>query len=255
MISVLFALFGVIFGSFANVVILRDDRRASILTGRSECMHCHHELQWYELIPVLSYVSQGGKCRACHKHISLQYPLVELAMGGLFYFASTLSVTVFPAALLAISFFFFFCACIIDLRTQLIPVEYVLVAGVVGGLAQILLKTDLQSLVIGIVAGAGILAVIKYGWRLLMHQDGMGEGDIWLGGALGALCPYPIILVALVSAIFAGAVLGIVITSVKKGNWERAIPFGPFLFFGALVALVWGNQLVTWYTGMSGITF
>jgi len=255
MIPALFAIFGVIFGSFANVVILRDDRRSSILTGRSECPHCHHILQWYELIPVLSYFAQGGKCRSCHKKISMQYPLVEIAMGVLFFFAATLTGNIGIALCFAFSFFFFFCACVIDLRTQLIPVEYVLIGGGLAVLAQVLLKTTALNILIGVVVGGGVLAIVKYGWLLLMRQDGMGEGDLWLGAALGALCPYPSIFVTLVAAIFAGAIFGVVFTVIKKRSWESAIPFGPFLFMGALLALLWGNQLISWYTSMSGITF
>jgi len=255
MIVFFFTLLGVIFGSFANVVILRDDRRASILTGRSECPHCHHILEWYELIPVLSYLIQGGKCRSCHKKISIQYPLVEIGMGCLFLLAASFTSNVVIAVLLAFSLFFFCCACIIDLRTQLIPVEYVLIGGVLGGSAQLLLKTGWVNILLGIAVGAGVLIVVKYAWLLLMREDGMGEGDLWLGGALGALCAYPSIIVTLVAAILVGAIIGVVVLAIKKKSWETAIPFGPFLFLGAVAALLWGNQLISWYTNMSGITF
>ena len=242
-------LFGVLFGSFANVVIFRDDKRKSILTGRSECPSCKHVLTWYELIPVLSYLIQGGRCRSCKNALSVQYPLVEIGMGVLFALAYSISnqgwVVFF---FLAVAFFFFFVSAIIDLRTQFLPIEYVVIAGVTGALGQFFLKISLQDIGLGILVGAGSLALVRIIWFLAMKQEGMGEGDIWLGGALGAFIAYPSILVALVSAIFIGAIVGSLLAIVQKKTLGYAIPFGPFLLLGTIIAIFWGEMLIRWYT-------
>lgn len=249
------ALFGLIFGSFANVLILRDNRRRSILTGRSECPHCKHELAWYELIPVVSFVIQGGKCRACRKPISWQYPLVELAAAGLAVLAFQIGyidhANALGAVLLFASLLLFLVMSGIDIRTQTVWPEYTVIAGLLGGLSY--LYPNYQ--VLGAVVGAGSLLLVSAIWKVLFKQDGMGEGDAWIAGAIGLIVGYPLILVALFGAIFSGALSGVLAIAGKKGSLEARIPFGPFLFLGLLIALLWGNQLIAWYTGISGITF
>jgi prepilin signal peptidase PulO-like enzyme (type II secretory pathway) len=249
------AVIGVIFGSFANVVILRDNNRTSIVKGRSACPYCHHTLQWYELIPLLSFFIQGAKCRSCKHALSWQYPLGEAAMGTLFVLAFFLTGTNFlVGAFLAASLFFFFVVTVIDWRTQMIPVEYVLIGGALGGVSYLLHGGQWVDLVWGAIAGGGLLAGVRILWKLVMHQDGMGEGDLWFGLGLGLLCGYPVILVTLVTAVMAGAVGGIIVMLLTKKGAETAVPFGPFLFLGSLVALMWGQQLIAWYTVISGIT-
>lgn len=248
------AIFGLVFGSFANVLILRDTARKSILTGRSACPHCKHELSWYELIPVLSFLTQGGKCRNCHKPISWQYPLVEIGMAALFVLAAWLGGGLTLASVLyMVSFLLLFVASVIDLRTRMVPVEYIVVAAIAASGGQLLNGTSFSTLGWGLLLGAGFLALVRYGWKLALGQEGMGEGDIWLGGALGLLCGSPLIIVTLILAIFAGAILGLIGTGMKKASLTTALPFGPFLFLGAVAALLWGERLIAWYTAMSGL--
>ncbi len=247
------AVLGLIIGSFLNVVVLRDKSRRSILTGRSACPHCHHTLTWYELIPVLSFVLQMGKCRSCKRPISWQYPVVELLTGlltlftvwfGLIYLESPLyafCLTVAAWLLLVVS--------IIDLKTQMVSIEYVVAAGLLGGggaIASNLLSW--QSALLGMAAGAFALAFVIAVWWLATKEIGMGDGDLWIIGAIGFMVGYPSIWVALVTAVVTGAIVGVAYIALKGKKINAAIPFGPFLFVGALTALLWGECLIDWYT-------
>jgi leader peptidase (prepilin peptidase)/N-methyltransferase len=158
-----------------------------------------------------------------------------------------------PAVVLAASFFFLLIASVIDLRTKMIPVEYVLVAGFFGGISQITQGVSIMSILLGILVGAGALAAVRLLWFLAMKEEGMGEGDLWLGGALGAVTAYPLVIVVLIGAVLIGAVIGILVTLLRKTTLQYALPFGPFLFLGALIALLWGESLIHWYTTLSGI--
>ncbi len=246
-----FAIFGLVFGSFANVLILRDDRRKSILTDRSACPHCKHVLSWYELVPVFSWLIQGGKCRSCKKSISSQYPLVELASSLLFVLAASLVPdSLVKASLLAAALLSLLVVSVIDLKTQMVPVEYVVAAGVLGLFSQVG-----ERPLLGLLVGAGSLLVITYGWKFAFKKEGMGEGDSWISGALGLIAGYPLIIPAMVVAVFAGALGGVVLLLLTKRTLEAKIPFGPFLFLGLIASLLWGERLLSWYTSFSSISF
>ena len=244
--------FGLIFGSFANVLIARDKARASIWKGRSRCPHCHHPLAWYDLIPVASFVLLAGRCRYCRRPISRQYPLVELAVAALALLSIryglidrgslVLTAGLFTAGLLLVV------VSVIDILTMEVPLEYCLAAGAIGGGAML----ASHSLTIaqagwGVVAGAGTLAAVLYGWKLLFHQDGMGAGDIWLAGSLGAVVGYPLVWVSLMAAVMLGAFVGIGMLMASRGTLKTPIPFGPFLFLGALLSLQVGQMVIDWY--------
>lgn len=137
---------------------------------------------------------------------------------------------------------------VIDIRSLEVPVEYVVVAGILGGISAWygLNATELH-LLLGAVIGAGSLAAVLLIWKLITKQDGMGEGDLWIAGAIGAIVGYPAIFVALMVAVFSGAVIGSISVALQKKKFSTAVPFGPFLFLGALIALLWGQRLIDWY--------
>lgn len=239
-------------GSFLNVVVVRDNKRKSILIGRSECPSCKHVLAWYELIPVVSFLLQGAKCRSCKKPLSWQYPLAELVTAALSLFVTWYSLIYYHSYTLligmAVACGLFLVVAGIDLLTMEIPIDYVVIAGVVGGLARGLSGTlTWQEVGLGIVTGAGAIAFVLYGWRLLFKQDGMGTGDIWMAGALGAVIGYPLSFAMLLYAVAAGAIIGLIAVAIHKKGFEAKLPFGPFLFLGFLLALVWGQFLLQWY--------
>lgn len=245
-------LLGLVFGSFANVLILRDDDRMSILTGRSRCPHCKHALRWYELLPVLSFILQGGRCRACKHAISWQYPLVELMAGGLagiicqyalLHGAWVAGIGLFVAALL-----FLVISCI-DIRTMTVPIDYCVAAGVIGALSRwISGELSLAHIGYGLLIGAGSIVIVTVVWRLLFKQEGMGSGDAWIAGSIGMVVGYPGIVISLLAAVFLGAIVGVMLVGLSRKSLQTAVPFGPFLSLGLLVGLFWGQRVWDWYT-------
>jgi leader peptidase (prepilin peptidase)/N-methyltransferase len=246
------AIFGAIIGSFLNVVVLRDNRRSTIMTGRSECMHCGHVLQWYELIPLVSFLVQGGKCRACKKKLSWQYPLGEILTAGLAVFSVWYGFVERGSLVLAVGTFLalasFFVLSATDFRTMEVRPDYAITAAIFGGGAQILSgNLTWTSVVYGLLLGGGVIFILAYGWKLLTGRLGMGEGDIWIAAAVGALVGYPGIIPALFLAVGIGAVAGILFALKSRKGLAIEMPFGPYLAIGGLLALVWGQLLLNWY--------
>lgn len=242
---------GLLMGSFANVLILRDDRLKSVVTGRSECPHCHRPLGPLDLVPVLSWLALRGKCRTCKAPISWQYPLVELTMGLLAYLSVTVGYLELGSAWLAASWFIsaFFLLIITgtDIRTQMLRVEYTVVVALVAAVGNLVSRfLTWQSMLTGLLVGAGTIAILAYGWKLATGTMGMGEGDIWLAAALGVLVGWPNMVALLVCAVGIGALVGLPVL-LRKGQ-GITLPFGPFLILGALVSLtVVGSQILRWY--------
>ena len=245
------SLLGLLLGSFANVLVLRDDRRASIVTGRSECPNCKQLLTWYELVPVISFLILRGRCRSCGKPISWQYPLVELVSSGLWLFATyygfVLHGSLLAAVFLGLCLSALLVISVIDIRTQMVAAEYCIVAGLLGGFASLTLGVPVVSLVIGFLAGGGLLAVVLLGWKRLTGQDGMGEGDVWIAASLGLAAGWPLIGVALLFAVLLGSFIGVGYAVLSKQGFKIRIPFGPFLAIGFVGALAWGQMVLSWY--------
>ena len=239
--GIFFALYGIVIGSFLNVLILRLPLKESITLKRSHCMTCGHTLSWYELIPLFSYLSLGGKCRHCKAHISVQYPIVEAANGILyvvFFLAKGITVETFlyclaASALLALS--------VIDWRTQEIPLGFILLILTLG---LVRLFTDLENwsqYVIGLFAVSVFLLLID----LVTKGRGIGHGDIKLMAATGLLLGWKLIIIAFIMACIIGTVVHLIRMAVKKVG--RKLAFGPYLSMGICIAMIWGEQLVSWY--------
>lgn len=239
--GIFFALYGIVIGSFLNVLILRLPLKESITLKRSHCMTCGHTLSWYELIPLFSYLFLGGKCRHCKAHISVQYPIVEAANGTLyvvFFLAKGITVETFlyclaASALLALS--------VIDWRTQEIPLGFILFILTLG---LVRLFTDLENwsqYVIGLFAVSVFLLLID----LVTKGRGIGHGDIKLMAATGLLLGWKLIIIAFIMACIIGTVVHLIRMAVKKVG--RKLAFGPYLSMGICIAMIWGEQLVSWY--------
>lgn len=251
-------IFGLVFGSFLNVVIYRYDQWLSILKDRSACMHCKQQLRWYDLVPLLSYVTLGGKCRYCRKPISWQYPVVELSTAllvAVFYsrifdsgllspLMGSIALIGAVAAVGAMIVIFFH-----DLYEQMVPdlMAYVLLVGSV--LFSVIYFDSLITTLLGLLVGVAPIALIVYPSK----GKWMGEGDVKIAAALGALVGYPNAVVFLVSTFLVGGLFGSLAIASKQAKLKTAVPFVPFMIIGALIAFFWGDQLVTWYLGLIGI--
>ena len=240
---------GLLIGSFLNVCIYRIPIGKSVVKGRSYCPRCNALIHWYENIPVLSYLFLGGRCHACKERISPIYPAVEL-LNMLLYIA-LYEVT-------GLNLFWFFCAALfsilivitfIDLAHQIIPdglVIMILILGAVYALSQIIPgNIPWYQPVIGFLAASLPLFLLG-----LIYQGGMGGGDIKLMAAAGVFLGWKLILLSLFLASLAGCLAAIVILVSGKGHLKSAVPFGPFLSVGMILAVLYGSQLVQWYLSL-----
>lgn len=243
-LAVAFGLYGVVIGSFVNVLILRLPIHESITLKRSHCMSCGHTLAWYELFPLFSYIFLGGKCRHCKAHISAQYPIVEAANGILYvllFLVKGITVETFlyclcASALLALS--------VIDWRTREIPFGFNVFIFILGLIRLITDWGNFGQYIIGLFAVSGFLLLL---W-LITRGKGIGDGDIKLMAATGLLLGWQLNIVAFLIGCVLGSVIHLVRMAVKKAG--RVLAFGPYLSAGVYIAMIWGEQLVSWYLGI-----
>ena len=259
---------GLLVGSFLNVVIYRLPKMMerewhaqsaelnglaaealppyNLVVPRSACPHCGHMISALENIPVISYLFLRGKCKGCGAHISARYPGVELISGMLSGFAawhfglSTFGALLFLWALLALTF--------IDFDTQLLPDDITLPllwAGLVFNLSHT--YTDLQSAVVGALAGYLTLWGVYWLFKLATGKEGMGYGDFKLLAAIGAWLGWQILPLVILTSSLVGAVVGITLIVAARHGRNVPIPFGPYLAGGGLIALFWGQTLTQNY--------
>jgi leader peptidase (prepilin peptidase)/N-methyltransferase len=238
---------GLVIGSFLNVCIYRIPRQESVVWPASRCTNCGRHLAWFENIPIVSWVVLGGRCRTCRAPISPAYPVVELVT-GLVFAGGTAVYGLTPLLFVRLAFA---CALIvlfaIDLRHQILPNVITLPGIVAGFLASWFLPPGWLSSAIGIVAGGGVLLAIAEGYRRVRGHEGLGMGDVKMLAMIGAFLGWPLMLLTLVLASFAGSLVGVGLLVSKRGGMQAALPFGTFLALGALVAAVAGVPILTWY--------
>lgn len=236
--------FGLCVGSFLNVCIFRIPREESIVTGPSHCMSCGTRLRWYELIPVFSWLVQGGRCRHCKAKLSPQYPLIEAINAAgwvLCFFIKGFSLEFFLgcglfSALLTLS--------VIDARTMEIPFGinvFIFVLGLVR------LFTDLGNwplYLIGFAAVSGFFLLVY----LITGGRGIGGGDIKLMAAAGLLLGWKDILLSLMIAAIVATIVHLIRMAVVKAG--KVLSFGPYLSIGIFIAFLFGDIIIKWYTGL-----
>jgi leader peptidase (prepilin peptidase) / N-methyltransferase len=243
---------GLLIGSFLNAWAYRYPRQISIARGRSFCPHCHSQIRAYDNVPVISYLILRGRCRACGAPIHWRYPLVEALTGGLF---AAMALHDGADPVLALHLLFIAAVILvsdIDIQVRIIPDVVVLPAAVIGMAGMIAL--DPGRWWVWPAAGfgaAGFLLVIGLAYERLRKVEGMGMGDVKLALCMGAYLGASVVP-ALFIGFFLGAVAGIVVAS-RGGSAKTAIPFGPFLAAGALLALFAGPQLIDWYLGLTNL--
>jgi leader peptidase (prepilin peptidase)/N-methyltransferase len=263
-------LLGLLVGSFLNVVIhrlpkmlerewqahcaemrgehLAEHKPFNLFVPRSCCPRCGHTITWYENIPLLSYVVQGGCCRACGNGIAIRYPLVEAASGLLaaylaWHFGAT-GQAIFALLLL----WSLLALTVIDCETYLLPdviTQPLLWLGLLVNSQGVFVS--LESAVIGAAAGYLSLWLVYHLFRLLTGKEGMGFGDFKLLAALGAWMGWTMLPLIIVASSLVGAGVGIGLILFAGHERAKPIPFGPYLAMGGLIALFWGQDLVRAY--------
>lgn len=239
--------FGTIWGSFANVVIVRLPKAKSVVFPSSHCVRCEKKIPWYLNIPIFSWLFLGGKCFFCKKSFSFRYPLVEIIMGALFALTfyvygcsfSTLEYLIFIFGLVTASF--------IDLDHMILPDELTL-SGIVLGVVGALVNPDrsIYDALLGVLLGGGLLLGIAYFYYAIRKIEGMGGGDIKLLGWIGAVCGAQSILFVLLVSSFIGMFCGIFYIIKSKEGLKTGVPFGPYLSAAAIIYILFnGGYLLT----------
>ena len=243
------AAIGLCIGSFLNVVIYRLPIGQSIVTPPSRCRKCGYQLQWYDNIPVLSWLFLRGRCRKCGVGVSIQYPIVELITGALFVLVVWMTP---PGPLLATRLILVGILIVlfgIDLEHQILPNVITLPGIAIGVLLSLIAPPGWKDALIGVVLGGGVLYAIAGAYYLWRREEGMGMGDVKMLAMIGAFLGWKAVLVTLVLSSFAGAIIGLALMAAQRGSMKFALPFGTFLAIGAIVAMLAGEPLVGWYTG------
>jgi len=245
-------IFGLCVGSFLNCFIYRLEKRRK-MTGRSFCPHCKHGLAWQDLFPVFSFIFLWGKCRYCHKNISIQYPLVEILTGIVFLLVFTFCAPGLGLQNLIrfIFLLYIFSSLIIifiyDLKHYIIPDKVLLPAICVALFYRLFLSFVLvPNYLLAAVVASGLFFLVF----LFTGGKGMGLGDVKLAILMGLLLGFFNVLVALFLAFFFGAIIGIIMMIYQRKSLKSEIPFGPFLIVGTLIAMFYGDQIVRWYAHM-----
>ena len=232
----LWAVLGLCVGSFCNVLIFRIPRGEEFVRSHSHCMACGHTLRWFELIPLVSWLMQGGKCRACRAPISRQYPIVEALNAALWLAAALTAGDMLSCVLTSVLSSILVCIAVIDWRTFTIPNGLNLAIFLLG---LVRLATDFGSwlgYLIGMVSVGGLFFLL---WAATRGR-GLGMGDVKLMAAAGLLLGWMNILLAMVL----GSVSGAVIHSVRMRRGEgKKLAFGPYLAFGIWVAALFGDAI------------
>jgi leader peptidase (prepilin peptidase)/N-methyltransferase len=263
-------IFGLMVGSFLNVVIHRlpkmmeqewhanclelqgkevpEQPKYTIVTPRSACPKCGHQITALENIPIISWLMLGGKCKGCKTKISMRYPLIEALTGALIglvaykfgYTYSALFAFIYVFALVTLTF--------IDFDTQLLPDDITLPLLWLGLIFNLNTGfTDLKSAVLGAMFGYLILWSVYWLFKLVTGKEGMGYGDFKLLGAIGAWFGWQLLPAVILLSSVLGAVIGIGMIAFRGKTGNTAIPFGPFLALGGIAALFFGQQLASFY--------
>ena len=240
-------IFGIVIGSFLNVCIYRLPLGESVVVAPSHCMGCGGKLQWFDMVPVVSWIVLGGKCRFCKAKISAQYPIIE-GVNGILYVVicvvNGLNVVSFVyclmgSALIVLS--------VIDWRTFEIPFCLNVFLFILGVAAVVLDRGNLVDHLIGMVCVSGLLEVLY----LVSGGRAIGGGDIKLMFACGLILGWERIVLAFLLGCIIGSVVHTVRIKVSKAGHMLAM--GPYLSAGVLLAALWGNSWIGWYLSLLGL--
>jgi len=248
-LSIFSFIVGTCLGSFANVCIYRLPKGKSIVWPGSFCPQCKKEILWYDNIPLLSFLLLRGKCRFCQKKISPRYFIVELLTGTLtlllfLKFGISLKLLIYLVFILSLIIVSF-----IDIENFLIP-DCIVYPGIALGLLLSFFYPDLQSQgcgslaalktsFLGVLLGGGSLWIIARLGSLAFKKEAMGGGDVKLLAMIGAFLGYKSVFLTVFFSSLVGAVISLILISLKIKKRTDYIPYGPYLVLGAIISIFW----------------
>ena len=240
-------IYGILIGSFLNVCIYRIPKKENIVTTRSHCMNCDYQLRWYDLIPLFSWISLGGKCRKCGTKISVQYPLIE-ALNGILYVAvflcygfsiETLLYCLLASALIVLS--------VIDFRIYEIPVG---INWFIAGIGLIRVLTDMSDCTEYVIGFFSVSAFL-YLLYILTKGRGIGGGDIKLMAVSGLVLGWKCNVFGFICGCIVGVIIHIFLMIITKKDHVMAM--GPYLSIGIFLSVLFGDKFIAWYLTLLGI--
>ncbi|SJZ86260.1 prepilin peptidase [Selenihalanaerobacter shriftii] len=239
-------IYGLLIGSFLNVVIYRLPNDESIIFPRSSCPECNTKLGIIDLIPVISFLINKGRCRYCETKISYQYPIVEILTGILlsmlfmyYQFSAKFWMYSFLVSLLIICTF-------IDFRHKIIP-NKITYPGIIIGLILSLLFNHIsfKSALLGMVITGGTLLLIA-----ILTKGGLGIGDVKFVAMIGTYLGTSYTLMGVFIGSFVGSILGISLIGLGIKGRKDSIPFGPLIAMGTILMMLWGHKIIAWYVSI-----
>lgn len=252
---------GVCIGSFLHVLVYRTiEDKEDWKKGRSRCDHCSYIIQWYDNIPLLSYLLLRGRCRKCHKPIAVSHVAMELLMGSLFvwwYWTGRVFFLLVDQPFTVLQPLFWLLIGMLGLVILLTDLKYLIIPD--WAVATMAVATVLYRIVlvyfgimqvgdfVAMVISAVVVGAAFWFLRWVTKGKGMGFGDVKLAPVLTLLVGWPQVLVALFTAVCTGALVGSLLLLAGKHKMKQPIPFGPFLLFGSALALIWGDLIWGWY--------
>ncbi len=249
--AIVSVLLGLVVGSFLNVCIHRLPKGESVVRPVSRCPVCAVPIRWYDNIPLLSFLLLMGRCRACGSRIAWRYPVVEALTGSLFLLTMlrfglsvrSIFLLIFISGLVLVTF--------IDLDHEIIP-HMVTLPGIPLGLIGSLITRDPspREATTGALIGAGLVYLVAVYGEVAFQKESMGGGDVNLLAMIGAFLGWRQVLFSFFVAVAAGASIALVLIAARVLSRKDRIPFGPFLAFGAVVALLGGDRVMDWYWGL-----
>ena len=253
LLIILFAILGLTVGSFLNVCIDRLPQNKSIAFPPSHCEACQHKLAAKDLIPVFSYLRLRGRCRYCQASVPRRLFWVELATALIFALlcwhyglSAELGVMIFYACLFIVIF-------VVDLEQGLILNKVVYPGLVVALLLALLPRPWLTQWIVTGIANAAIGGAIGFALFLLIaiaSRGGMGWGDVKLAALIGLATGFPLVFFSIIMGAILGGIVAVALVIAKKRKRRQTIPFGPFLAVAAMITLLWGSNIMSWYLGL-----
>lgn len=243
-----FALFGLFTGSFLNVCIYRIPRGNFFGNNRSFCPQCRTSLNWYELIPVVSYIFLKARCRTCKERISIRYPLVE---------ATNMILWILVYAIFGLSVYTVLTGILFSVLLVMSMIDYD-IKEIPNGIIVIILSIGIISYILDIASGDFVwwdkvlgMFIMSAPFLLIgILTGGIGGGDIKLLFAMGAFLGWQLIILGGLIGILIGGIIGVCLLVFKKAGRKTEMPLGPSLAMGFVIATLWGNTILDWYISL-----